>query len=78
MKKKIEKLLNQGYDSFEIAETLSISVSEVEKVVADMYDANDDIPTLMYEDEDDNITDLLYENGFDVPNNHYYEQLDIG
>lgn len=73
MKKKIEKLLNQGYDSFEIAETLSISVSEVEKVVADMYDANDDVPTLMYEDEDDNITDLLYENGFNVPNNHYYE-----
>jgi len=73
MKKKIEKLLNQGYDSFEIAETLSISVSEVEKVVADMYDANDDIPTLAYEDEEESITDLLYENGFDVPNNHYYE-----
>lgn len=73
MKKKIEKLLNQGYDSFEIAETLSISVNEVEKVVADMYDASDDVPTLMYEDEDDNINDLLYENGFDVPNNHYYE-----
>lgn len=73
MKKKIEKLLNQGYDSFEIAETLSISVNEVEKVVADMYDANDDIPTLMYEDEEESITDLLYENGFDVPNNHYYE-----
>lgn len=73
MKKKIEKLLNQGYDSFEIAETLSISVNEVEKVVADMYDASDDVPTLMYEDEDDNINDLLYENGFNVPNNHYYE-----
>lgn len=73
MKKKIEKLLNQGYDSFEIAETLSISVNEVEKVIADLYDANDETPTLMYEEEDDNINDLLYENGFDVPSNRYYE-----
>jgi hypothetical protein len=73
MKKKIEKLLNKGYDSFEIAETLSISVNEVEKVVADLYEDSDETPTLMYEEDDTNITDLLYENGFDNPSNRYYE-----
>ena len=75
MKKKIEKLMNQGYDSFEIAETLSISVNDVEKVIADLYDANDDVPTLMQDDEEEHINDVLLENGFDIdlPSNTYYE-----
>ena len=75
MKKKIEKLMNQGYDSFEIAETLSISVNDVEKVIADLYDANDDVPTLMQDDEEEHINDVLAENGFDIdlPSNTYYE-----
>lgn len=73
MIKKIEKLLNKGYDSFEIAEKLGISVDVVEKAVADIYDATDDVPTLAYEDDDTSINDLLYENGFDIPSNHYYE-----
>lgn len=73
VKKKIEKLLNQGYDSFEIAEKMSIDVNEVEKVIADIYDANDEAPILAYEEDDTSINDILYENGFDLPNNHYYE-----
>lgn len=75
MIKKIEKLMKQGYDSFEIAETLSISVNDVEKVLADLYDASDDVPTLMQDDEEEHITDVLYENGFDIdlPSNTYYE-----
>ena len=73
MMKKIEKLLNQGYDSFEIAEKMSIDVNQVEKIVADIYDANDETPTLAYEEDDTSINDILYENGFDLPNNQYYE-----
>lgn len=71
--KKIEKLMDQGYDSFEIAEKLSINVSDVEKVIADLYDADSETPTLAYEEDESSISDLLYENGFDNPNNRYYE-----
>ena len=75
MIKKIEKLMKQGYDSFEIAEALSISANDVEKIMADLYDKNDDVPTLMYDDEEEHINDVLYENGFDIdlPSNTYYE-----